>query len=88
MLRHPHEDRATLVGRLYDSHGAALYRYALMLLADHAAAEDALQQVFTSVLRQSGPIDNEAHYLRRSVRNGIRVLLKPPVVPASQEKSQ
>ena len=63
------EDRATLVGRLYDAHGAAMYRYALMLLRRRAAAEDAVQQVFTSVLRQSGAIDNEAHYLRRAVRN-------------------
>ena len=29
------------VGRLYDEYGAALYRYALMILADAAGAEDA-----------------------------------------------
>lgn len=69
MPRHPREDRATLVERLYDAHGAAVYRYALMLLADHAGAEDAVQQVFAAILRGSGRIDNEAHYLRRSVRN-------------------
>jgi RNA polymerase sigma-70 factor, ECF subfamily len=69
MLRKPREDRATLVGRLYDAHGASLYRYALMLLADHAGAEDAVQQVFTTLLRHSGSIDNEQHYLRRAVRN-------------------
>lgn len=57
------------MGRLYDAHGAALYRYALMLLADHGAAEDAIQQVFATILRGSGTIDNEAHYLRRAVRN-------------------
>lgn len=38
------------VGCLYDRYGSSLYRYALMLLADSAAAEDAVQQVFASVL--------------------------------------
>jgi RNA polymerase sigma-70 factor (ECF subfamily) len=63
--------RRAIVGRLYDSHGAALYRYALMLLADPAAAEDAVQQVFTALLRPGAArvIDHEAHYLRRAVRN-------------------
>ncbi len=69
MLRTTREARATLVGRLYDAHGAGMYRYALMLLGRHAAAEDAVQQVFASILRQSGRIDNEAHYLRRAIRN-------------------
>ena len=69
MLRRRREDRAGLVGRLYDAHGASLYRYALMLLLDHAAAEDAVQQVFAAVLRGSGPLENEIHYLRRAVRN-------------------
>src|SRR5918993_3978410 len=63
------ETRAELVGRLYDEHGTSLFRYALMLLADHASAEDAVQQVFAAVLRQSGGLDNPAHYLRRAVRN-------------------
>ena len=69
MLRKAREDRAALVGRLYDAHGAALYRYALMLLADHAAAEDAVQQVFTTLLRHRAEIADEARYLRRSIRN-------------------
>ncbi len=69
MLRTTREARATLVGRLYDAHGAGMYRYALMLLGRHAAAEDAVHQVFISILGQSGRIDNEAHYLRRAIRN-------------------
>ena len=69
MFRRRREDRAALVERLYDAHGASLYRYALMLLFDHAAAEDAVQQVFAAVLRGSGALDNELHYLRRAVRN-------------------
>jgi RNA polymerase sigma-70 factor (ECF subfamily) len=63
------ESRAELVGRLYDEHGPSLFRYALMLLADHAAAEDAVQQVFAAVMRQPGTLDKAAHYLRRAVRN-------------------
>jgi RNA polymerase sigma-70 factor (ECF subfamily) len=58
-----------LVRQLYEAHGASLYRYAVMLLADAAGAEDVVQQVFTALLRQSGPIDNAAHYLRRAIRN-------------------
>jgi DNA-directed RNA polymerase specialized sigma24 family protein len=44
------------VGRLYEIHGPALYRYAVMLLADPVAAEDTIQQVFASLLRQRGRI--------------------------------
>jgi RNA polymerase sigma-70 factor (ECF subfamily) len=71
MIDRPAGDAESLVGRLYDTHGPALYRYAVMLLADAAAAEDAVHQVFASLLRQGGRInlDNEAHYLRRAVRN-------------------
>jgi RNA polymerase sigma factor (sigma-70 family) len=63
-------------GRLFEIHGPALYRYAVMLLADAAAAEDAVQQVFVAMLRQRGPIENEAHYLRRAVRNECYSMLR------------
>ncbi|MDP2055176.1 MAG: sigma factor, partial [Acidobacteriota bacterium] len=71
MAERPLNDRRSIVGRLYDQHGASLYRYALMLLADPAAAADAVQQVFTALLRPAATIafDNEAHYLRRAIRN-------------------
>lgn len=71
MAERPLNDRRSIVGRLYDQHGASLYRYALMLLADPAAAADAVQQVFTALLRPAAGIafDNEARYLRRAVRN-------------------
>jgi RNA polymerase sigma-70 factor (ECF subfamily) len=65
----PPDDPRSLVGRLYDMHGAALYRYALMLLADAASAEDAVQQVFAALLRRPVALENELHYLRRAVRN-------------------
>jgi DNA-directed RNA polymerase specialized sigma24 family protein len=76
MLRPPREDPSARVGRLYAEHGAALYRYAVIILADAAAAEDAIQQVFAAVLRQRGGIDNEAHYLRRAVRNECYSMLR------------
>ena len=63
-------------GRLFEIHGPALYRYAVMLLADAAAAEDAIQQVFVSLLRRPAPIENEAHYLRRAVRNECYSMLR------------
>ena len=97
MRRRAREDRAELVGRLYDEHGASLFRYALMLLADHAAAEDAVQQVFAAVMRQSGALDNPAHYLRRAIRNecysalrrrvGDPVLAAPLLEPASVDNT-
>lgn len=36
--------------QLYDEHGAVVYRYALVLLFDPAAAEDAVQQTFCNLL--------------------------------------
>jgi len=65
----PRETASERAGRLYDEFGSSLYRYAVILLADAAAAEDAIQQVFAALLRHEEPIDNEAHYLRRAVRN-------------------
>lgn len=57
------------VGRLYDRYGASLYRYALMILADGAAAEDAIQQVFVRLLTHHRILERDEHYLRRAVRN-------------------
>jgi RNA polymerase sigma-70 factor, ECF subfamily len=72
------------VGQLYDRYGAALYRYALMVLADPAGAADVVQTVFVGLLRRwrppsldslgtalsivEGPESCE-RYLRRAVRN-------------------
>lgn len=71
MAERPLNDRRSIVGRLYDQHGASLYRYAVILLADPVSAEDAVHQVFAALLRTDTTIvfDNEAHYLRRAVRN-------------------
>jgi len=67
--RTPAGDRRAYVGGLYDAHGATLYRYAVMLLADAIAAEDVIQQVFAALLRHDVHLEQEAHYLRRAVRN-------------------
>ena len=67
------DDPTAPAGRLYDQYGVSLYRYALMLLADRSAAEDAVHQVFVSLIalaaRNAAPPDNPEHYLRRAVRN-------------------
>jgi DNA-directed RNA polymerase specialized sigma24 family protein len=70
------ETASARAGRLYDELGTGLYRYAVMLLADAVAAEDAIQQVFAALLRQKDPIENEPHYLRRAVRNECYSLLR------------
>jgi RNA polymerase sigma-70 factor (ECF subfamily) len=76
MFRMRREDRAALVERLYDAHGVALYRYALMLLGDRASAEDVVHQVFTTVLGRADVIESEQNYLRRAVRNEAYTLLR------------
>jgi RNA polymerase sigma-70 factor (ECF subfamily) len=78
MLR-PSDDPTALAGRLYDQYGASLFRYAVMILADRSAAEDAVQQVFAALLkRDRSAIDNDAHYLRRAVRNECYSILRRP----------
>ena len=72
----PRETASERAGRLYDELGAGLYRYAVMLLADAGAAEDAIQQVFAALLRHRGSIENETHYMRRAVRNECYSMLR------------
>ena len=69
MSSRPRDDARSLVGRLYDTYGASLYRYAVLLLGDSVGAEDAVHQVFAAILRQPPRFEDEAHYLRRAVRN-------------------
>jgi RNA polymerase sigma-70 factor (ECF subfamily) len=60
----------TEAARLYDTFGASLFRYALMILANREAAEDVIQQVFLVLLDgRAGRIEDEERFLRRSVRN-------------------
>lgn len=68
-----------LVAEAYDRHAPALYRYALMILADPGAAEDAVQQAFTKLLGQGQravPLDCVEAYLRTAVRNESYSLLR------------
>lgn len=101
MTRRPlDDDLADWIGRAYDRHAAAMYRYALMLLGDTAGAADAVQQVFLAVVRQGragGSIDREEHYLRRAVRNECFIALRrrrrepagealvEPIAPATRD---
>ena len=58
------------IGVLYDRHADALYRYAVMILADSAAASDAVHQVFLGIAgKPPGHIRSGESYLRRAVRN-------------------
>lgn len=70
MPRRPDDDAMREVARLYDEYGASLYRYAVVLLADAAAAEDVVHQVFSALLQPGrGAIEQPDRYLRRAVRN-------------------
>ncbi len=65
------DDLRQRLAAVYDACAAALFRYAVMLLADPTAAEDVLQQVFVKLARRGRLEDIEAvsSYLRRAVRN-------------------
>jgi RNA polymerase sigma-70 factor (ECF subfamily) len=60
-----------LIGELYDEYGPRLYRYALVILKDPAAAEDAVQQTFYDLARMAlrKPQVVNAGYATRAVRN-------------------
>ena len=61
-----------LLAAAYDAYAGNLYRYALMLLADHGAAEDAIHDAFTKLARMGrkmGTINSYEGYLRTVVRN-------------------
>jgi len=58
------------VGALYDRVAPALFRYALMILADAGEAEDVVHDVFVAVARRGlAEIEVVDGYLRRAVRN-------------------
>lgn len=88
MRERPRGEDESLVGRLYDSYGVSLYRYAVMLLADPAAAEDAVHQVFAALLKRRADLhlENEAHYLRRAVRNECYSFRRRPRTVSSQSE--
>jgi len=56
----------------YDAFAPGLYRYALVVTADHAAAEDAVQQAFVNLAgmgQRVWAIESCERYLRTAVRN-------------------
>lgn len=67
------------LAHLYDQFAGTLFRYAAMLLADRAAAADAVHQVFLRLTKsgacERGPGPGEP-YLRRAVRNECYSLLR------------
>lgn len=66
----PSDAGADDLGRLYDRLGVSLYRYALMILTDRAAAEDVLHDVFSRLAsRRPRGIVSIDGYLRLAVRN-------------------
>src|SRR3989442_13397252 len=66
------------IARLYDGSAAGISRYALVVLADHGLAEDAVQQVFSRLLsaKDTRPLMMPDRYLRRAVRNECLTLLR------------
>ena len=72
------EARAVLEAA-YDRYGCELYQYALMILANREAAEDAVQQVFGQMMTMGKrvlEIEAMDRYLRRAVRNECYRALK------------
>lgn len=76
--------RRVWLAALYDRHAAMMFRQALMILADHAAAQDAVHEVFVKLAKMDvGRIRDEAAYLRRAARHASFRLIgrsrrKPP----------
>jgi len=61
---------------IYDAHAGWMYRHALMVLADHPAAEDAVQQVFAKLAAMRSEMIREPEpYLRRAIRGECYRLL-------------
>ena len=70
-----------LLADAYDRHGSGLFRHALLLPANYALAEDAVQQAFAKLAGMGHRIAELAaqeHYLRRAVRNECYRLLQAP----------
>lgn len=64
------ETQRRRVQRAYDRYGEVLYRYATMIIADPALAEDIVQDVFLRFLRVRREVTaSEEAYLRTAVRN-------------------
>ena len=72
-------DAATALERLYDAHYVRLVRLAVLLLRDHATAEDVVQEAFVAMYRRWDSLedpDRAVAYLRASVVNGSRSTMR------------
>jgi RNA polymerase sigma-70 factor (ECF subfamily) len=73
------DDPRQLLAAVYDRYADELYRYALMLTADHGTAGDAVQQAFLKLAgmgRRVLKIESYTRYLRTAVRNECWRLMK------------
>jgi RNA polymerase sigma-70 factor (ECF subfamily) len=63
---------------LYDEHGRRLYRYALLILGDTSAAEDAVQETFYHLARRARRDASAVtfSYASRAVRNECYSMLR------------
>ncbi len=71
--------RPRTLGDLYATHRARLVRLAVLLVDDHASAEDIVQEAFTGLHRNWSSLRDEAAalgYLRTAVLNGSRSALR------------
>lgn len=75
----PAEDRPTLTD-LYHAHRLGLVRMAVLLVDHQDLAEDVVQEAFTQLYQRHGEnlddLDNALGYLRTSVVNGARSMLR------------
>jgi RNA polymerase sigma factor (sigma-70 family) len=75
LREHPRPLPADVVADLYQAHGLALVRAALMLVGDKPTAEDVVQDAFIGLYRAVPRLssnDKALAYLRASVVNGCR----------------
>ncbi|MFC8448448.1 RNA polymerase sigma factor [Kitasatospora sp. NPDC057223] len=77
--RRPVEERPTLTD-LYHAHRLGLVRMAVLLVDHQDLAEDVVQEAFTALYQRHGEqledLDNALGYLRTSVVNGARSMLR------------
>lgn len=80
-MREPDEPAPDAIAALYDRLAQPLYRYALMILASPADAEDVVQRVFVSMIalmQRTKDVGSMDGYLRAAVRNECYSLLRRP----------
>jgi RNA polymerase sigma-70 factor (sigma-E family) len=80
----PHAAADRQITALYQAHALSLARLALLMLGDRDAAQDVVQDAFLGLYRRWDKLasaDASPAYLRASVLNGCRTLLKRRSLP-------